>query len=148
MEFLLVLLCLGIPFWTIFGIVAGMIGAKKGEGCTMFIIGVLLGPFGILIALFSRGNRKTCPHCRELIDRDATVCSHCHRDLLANAAPPPVHAAAAAPQPVAPTPPPPKPKPTADSTIPCPLCGKILWASTLKPGENFCPHCFEKFTTE
>lgn len=58
-----------------------MIGAKKGEGGEGFIVGVLLGPFGILFALFSKGDRKTCPHCRELIHRAATVCSHCQRDV-------------------------------------------------------------------
>jgi len=36
----------------------------------------------------------------------------------------------------------------AKLSIPCPLCGRRLWASTLKKGENYCPHCFEKFTAE
>jgi hypothetical protein len=52
----------------------------------------------------------------------------------------------AAPQPVAP------PAPTArrvdDSVIPCPLCGKQLWISTLKHGDNYCPHCFDKFAID
>lgn len=70
-----------ILIWILCGVVAAMIGAKKGEGCGGFILGVLLGPFGILIALLSKGNRKTCPHCKELIHQDATVCSRCQRDV-------------------------------------------------------------------
>jgi hypothetical protein len=46
-------------------------------------------------------------------------------------------------------PPPPLPlKPGEELTIPCPLCGKFLRISTLKQGENWCPHCFEKFVAE
>ncbi|MGO8928322.1 MAG: hypothetical protein ACLQU3_15750 [Limisphaerales bacterium] len=63
-----------------------------------------------------------------------------------NAAPPPLPAPVASP-PVLPPPPPP-PKPAEQLTIPCPLCGKLLRVSTLKQGENWCPHCFEKFVAE
>jgi hypothetical protein len=141
------LLCFAIPLWGLFGIVAAIIGARKGEGFTMFVVGVLLGPFGILIAIFSQGNRKTCPHCRELIHEDATVCSHCQRDLVAKAVPSPLPVRAT-PPPVAPTPPPPEPQAVEDLKMPCPLCGKSLWISMLKPGDNYCPHCFEKFIVE
>lgn len=40
------------------------------------------------------------------------------------------------------------PKTVAESSIPCPLCGKQLNLSTLKQGENWCPYCFEKFIAE
>ena len=53
--------------------------APKGEGCMSFVIGVLFGPFGILFALLSSGNRVTCPNCREKIHREATVCPRCQR---------------------------------------------------------------------
>ena len=145
MELILGLLCFGLPLWILFGIVAGMIGAKKGDGFSMFVIGVLLGPFGILIALFSPGNRKTCPHCRELIDKDATVCSHCHRDQPKPA--PPRLPSVAASQSVAPTPSP-TPATVADPTMPCPLCGQELQVSSLKQGENWCTHCLGKFVAE
>lgn len=65
----------------LFGCIAAVIGAKKGEGCLAFLIGLLLGPFGIILALISKGKRKTCPHCKELIHKDAVVCSHCQRDV-------------------------------------------------------------------
>ena len=70
-----------IFIWLACGVVAALIGNRKGEGCLAFVVGVLLGPLGILIALFSRGNRKTCPHCKELVHRDASACSHCQRDV-------------------------------------------------------------------
>ena len=69
-------------FWLLCGVVAAVIGAKKGAGGTGFILGVLLGPFGILIVLFVKGDRKTCPFCRELIHESAIVCSHCQRDVV------------------------------------------------------------------
>lgn len=73
MEFLI--------FWIICGIVAGMIGSGKGQGCFGFIIGFLLGPIGIIIALISKGNRKQCPYCKEYINKDATRCPKCQSDL-------------------------------------------------------------------
>jgi hypothetical protein len=74
MEFALLL-------WLLCGIAAAMIGAKKGAGCLGFILGVILGPFGILFALVMKGNRRVCPHCKELIHQEATTCPHCQRDL-------------------------------------------------------------------
>jgi hypothetical protein len=53
--------------------------------------------------------------------------------------PQPAHAAAPAPAP---------PKPPEVLTIPCPLCSQQLRVTTLKQGENWCPHCFEKFIAE
>jgi hypothetical membrane protein len=67
--------------WLIFGIVGAMIGKQKGEGFLGFIIGMLLGPIGILAVLFSSGNRKVCPACKEHIHRDATRCPHCREEL-------------------------------------------------------------------
>jgi hypothetical protein len=39
-------------------------------------------------------------------------------------------------------------KTAAELSVPCPLCGKHLNVSTLKQGENWCPHCFQKFIGE
>jgi hypothetical protein len=76
MEFVL------IVGWLACGLIAASIGQRKGEGCGAFIVGVLLGPLGILLALVSKGNRKTCPFCKELIHKDAVVCPRCQRDLI------------------------------------------------------------------
>jgi len=67
--------------WFLCGLVSAMIGSNKGEGCAAFIIGVLLGPFGILIAIFSPGNRIKCPFCKELMHEDATTCPHCQKEI-------------------------------------------------------------------
>ena len=66
--------------WTMCGVIAGLIGSQKGQGCGGVVAGVLLGPFGILLILFTTGNRAKCRFCREKIDREATVCPRCQRD--------------------------------------------------------------------
>jgi len=70
-----------IVLWFLFGIVAALIGKNKGQGCLGFIVGFLLGPIGLIIMIFTRGNRRRCPHCKELINKDASVCPHCRREV-------------------------------------------------------------------
>ena len=70
-----------IPIWVLCGIVAAMIGSNKGAGGAGFLLGVLLGPFGILIALFMRGEQKTCPFCAEIVKPNAILCKHCGHSL-------------------------------------------------------------------
>ncbi len=64
----------------------------------------------------------------------------------------PGRSSAAAPPLAAVSPPSPQPrvpaKPAEPESIPCPLCGQHIRISTLKQGENWCPHCFEKFNAE
>jgi len=69
--------------WLICGVIAAAIASKKGEGCAGFILGLLLGPFGILFAILSSGNRKPCPFCKEMIHKDATVCPRCQKEMPA-----------------------------------------------------------------
>jgi len=71
-----------IFIWLLFGIVASIIGSQKGSGCLGFMLGILLGPFGVLIMIFVPGNRRTCPYCKELIHKEAARCPHCQKDLV------------------------------------------------------------------
>jgi len=66
--------------WLIFPLIAAYIGSKKGEAGMAFFVGLIFGPFGVLFAILSRGKRKACPTCREMIHKAAVVCPHCRRD--------------------------------------------------------------------
>ena len=70
-----------VILWILCGVVAAMIGAKKGVARAGFYAGFLFGPFGILLAIFSKGDRKSCLYCKEWIHKDATVCPHCQGDV-------------------------------------------------------------------
>ena len=83
-----------VIFWLICGVIAAMIASSKGgSGCGGFFVGILLGPFGIIAALFmgddankrnmeiSSGEKKKCPRCAELVQPDALVCKHCGNEF-------------------------------------------------------------------
>jgi DNA-directed RNA polymerase subunit RPC12/RpoP len=65
----------------LFGALGAAIGEKKGIGGQGFAVGALLGPLGILIVLAVSGNRVRCPSCRELVDPEAWICSHCQHQI-------------------------------------------------------------------
>lgn len=80
-------------FWGLCGVLALVIAEKRGaSGCIGGLLGLLLGPFGVLFALFLGGDQaraardlrngllRKCPQCAELVQREAQVCKHCaHR---------------------------------------------------------------------
>jgi hypothetical protein len=81
-----------IIVWIGLGIVGAMISNNKGNsGFGGFILGVLLGPIGLLIAFFSSdndqakrektGHTKKCPFCAEYVKFDAIICKHCGRSF-------------------------------------------------------------------
>jgi len=72
---------IAVIIWLVCGIAAAIIGSQKGEGCAAFFFAFLLGPLGLLLAIFSSGNRKPCPYFKEKIHRDAVVCPRCRQDL-------------------------------------------------------------------
>lgn len=73
MEFLL--------FWLACAVLGSMIGSAKGAGFSGFVLGLLLGPIGVLIVLVSNGNRRKCPLCAERIQVAAKVCPHCRNEI-------------------------------------------------------------------
>lgn len=83
-----------VVIWLICGFIAAAIASGKGNsGGAAFLLGVLLGPLGILIAAIRKANPQQadrdsagrgmvkCPFCAEFIRPEATVCSHCSWDL-------------------------------------------------------------------
>lgn len=91
-----------VAMWLFFGFIGALIFRHKGKKeANGFLLGFLLGPIGVLIALFSNatsieiakqekemeeeqiksGELKKCPFCAELVKTEAKVCKHCGRDL-------------------------------------------------------------------
>ena len=72
--------------WLIVGAVIGILAAHKRRFSTWAGLfgGLLLGPFAVLIFLVSSvTSERRCPHCAENVRREAIVCKHCHRDIVA-----------------------------------------------------------------
>jgi ribosomal protein S14 len=82
--------------WIFFCFVAGKIAANKGRsGFGFFLLAFLLSPLvGIICAALASPDKraldrravenhekKRCPHCGELIARQATICRFCSRDF-------------------------------------------------------------------
>ena len=83
-------------FWVICGGVAAFVADSRGANPGLgFLAGVLLGPLGIVIAMFmgsdadrarkqvASGSKKACPRCAETVQRAALVCKHCGHEFPA-----------------------------------------------------------------
>ncbi|MDP3276886.1 MAG: hypothetical protein Q8Q09_16920 [Deltaproteobacteria bacterium] len=55
-------------------------GRMNRQPLVSLLMGIVLGPLGLILALMSEG---TCPHCKLTVPAEATVCPRCTRDLPA-----------------------------------------------------------------
>lgn len=60
----------------VFGSLGFAIGERRENKWAGFFLGILLGPFGLLLTL-AIDNRPQCPMCLEPIKSGARVCPHC-----------------------------------------------------------------------
>ena len=66
--------------WCALGVIAALVASSRGGSAGAgLLIGLLLGPIGIIVALFEG---TPCPHCRSRINSKATVCPKCQRKIV------------------------------------------------------------------
>ena len=82
--------------WLLMGLAAAFVASKKGRSVGgFFLLGILLGPLGILWAALARtdqagidaaqlktGQSRKCPHCAEIVRVEAKKCRHCGESMV------------------------------------------------------------------
>ena len=82
-------------FWLLCGMVSAVIAVNKGNsGCGWFLLGLLLGPIGLVLSLVVQGKprlveekrlhsgeSRRCPACAELVRPEAVKCRFCGSEL-------------------------------------------------------------------
>lgn len=86
-----------VILWLAMGIVSAIIASSKNRnGFGYFLLGLLLGPLGVIIALamsklpgyhetesgrLALKTAKKCPECAELVQFEAKVCRYCRHEF-------------------------------------------------------------------
>ena len=66
--------------WFSSGVAAGIIGHARQAALAGAVLGLFLGPIGVLAA-FALDGRASCPHCAGRLDGRGQICQHCHRPI-------------------------------------------------------------------
>lgn len=69
-----------VAFWLVCGIVGGIIANSKGAGVQGFILGLMLGPLGVLAA-FAVDGRMACTRCGTKLNGRPQICPQCHEPV-------------------------------------------------------------------
>ena len=70
-----------ILVWIVCGVAAAFVAENRGaSGFLWFILGVVLGPLGLIFS-FASGSDRVCPACRKRVHPKATRCPYCQSDI-------------------------------------------------------------------
>jgi hypothetical protein len=84
-----------VIFWFLCAIFSAALASSKNRSAFgWFVLGLIVGPFGLLVAFFPKldvppsasgdatvSETRSCPYCAETIKRAAKVCRFCNREL-------------------------------------------------------------------
>jgi hypothetical protein len=71
---------IGLWMWFSSGVAAGIVGHARQAAIAGAVLGLFLGPIGV-IAAFSLDGRASCPHCAGRLEGRGQICQHCHRPI-------------------------------------------------------------------
>ena len=87
-----------IVLWVVLSILVALYAYARGHSLLnmfgFFLLGLVFSPLIALVGaalippsdkvMIEKGLAQKCPHCAELVKPEATVCSHCGRDIPAS----------------------------------------------------------------